>query len=266
MIDLRRASALAVLSTFTWTSVALAAVADHQQCYKIKDDAPKALYTADLVPTDPAFPTVTGCEVKVPASMLCIDVEKTNVTPIPPGAAAGLPAQKSLCYKVKCPKLDPAVTVAETDQFGAHNVIAKQTSLLCVPIPDTGGCLSAMDCDPIANGQPACAMGTCVLGFCDAGYFDCNASLVDGCEAATASDVNNCGTCNTVCSNLPNATEACTAGLCGIGTCDLGYDDCNNNPVDGCEVSVQTDPNNCGSCGLTCSLMTPNCMAGSCVP
>ena len=103
-----------------------------------------------------------------------------------------------------------------------------------------------MDPDCAANGL--CVGGQCV---CAAGYGDCNGNPNDGCEAYVVTDPNNCGGCNLQCS-LPNATEACNMGFCVVGSCDVGYANCNNLTVDGCEVGVQFDNNNCGVCGNVC--------------
>src|SRR2546427_3994400 len=78
---------------------------DPLQCFKIKDPATKVSYTATLTPSDNAFPVAPGCSVRTPAKLLCVDVQKSSVNPPPPGAGPGAPAQKYLCYKAKCPKL-----------------------------------------------------------------------------------------------------------------------------------------------------------------
>jgi len=108
---------------------------DHLQCFKIKDATPKKTYTADLTPGNPAFAPATGCVVAVPAKLLCVDVVKSNVLPLPPGSPAGEPAQTYLCYKTKCPKATPTATVS--DQFGTHAVQVKSMSLLCAPVAGT---------------------------------------------------------------------------------------------------------------------------------
>jgi hypothetical protein len=45
-----------------------------------------------------------------------------------------------------------------------------------------------------------------------------------------------------------------------------GFANCNNNPLDGCEINVSTDPSNCGGCGLICNLphATSGCANGNC--
>ena len=48
--------------------------------------------------------------------------------------------------------------------------------------------------------------------------------------------------------------------------CDDGYKDCDENWSNGCEVNLQTDPNNCGECGRKCPPENPICEEGECVP
>ncbi len=112
-----------------------------------------------------------------------------------------------------------------------------------------------------ANTVPSCVMGvpqTCTPNgpspeVCDALDNNCN-GLVD--EGVTGS----------ACPVRPNATATCNAG-CGF-YCDPGYADCNGQPVDGCEVFIDTDANNCGMCGHICSdgnqCTFDNCTSGTC--
>ena len=43
------------------------------------------------------------------------------------------------------------------------------------------------------------------------------------------------------------------------------FEDCNHNPVDGCETPLTTS-SNCGGCGIPCNLVggTSDCSSGSC--
>jgi hypothetical protein len=75
-------------------------------------------------------------------------------------------------------------------------------------------------------------------------------------------DVNNCGACGTVCSAV-NGAPICTGGVCDI-TCAAGFGNCDGNSANGCEISLQADVNNCGSCGNACGLAVP-CQNGVCV-
>ncbi|APR82751.1 internalin, putative [Minicystis rosea] len=73
-------------------------------------------------------------------------------------------------------------------------------------------------------------------------------------------DPQSCGTCGNVC-----GMSACINGSCAISSCPTGFSDCNGVVSDGCEYAnggFAGDPQNCGGCGLACSL--PNADA-SCV-
>jgi hypothetical protein len=124
--------ALSLLPILVLGAPARAQVPDHLACYKIKDTAAKTTYTAALNPGDPAFAMQTGCVVKVPPKLLCIDVRKSNVLPGPPGAPDGSQASKYLCYKVRCPAVSGTATL--DDQFGTHAVELKRANLLCAPV------------------------------------------------------------------------------------------------------------------------------------
>lgn len=125
----------------------------------------------------------------------------------------------------------------------------------CVADPD---CPSGFLCD-----RPS---GTCVPGCttthpCPTGKDCCSGACFD-----TQKDAKHCGTCGNACPTPTNASAGCTAGVCGIGTCNVGFDDCNSSATDGCETNILGDKNNCGGCGLACSLAnaTAACTAGSC--
>jgi hypothetical protein len=106
-------------------------------------------------------------------------------------------------------------------------------------------------CQPPANSTGTCASSQC--GFtCNAGFQDCNSNSADGCEQNLQSSVTSCGTCGNVCTT-PNATPACNAGNCAVGTCDGTWTNCNASAADGCEVDTQTSLSDCGTCGNACN-------------
>ena len=111
----------------------------------------------------------------------------------------------------------------------------------------------------VINGTPGCSNGACTVSSCNAGYANCDNIAANGCETYTAADVNNCGTCGNVC-YIPNGTPGCSSGGCTVASCNAGYNDCDRNVSDGCEVNINADPNNCGSCGAVCNLS--NAIAG----
>jgi hypothetical protein len=117
-----------------------------------------------------------------------------------------------------------------------------------------------------ANATMACVAGACAIGMCNAGFGDCDKLPGTGCEVNTNSDVNNCGGCNMKC-NLANATAACVNGKCAVAMCTNGFQDCDNNPLNGCETNVTNDKSNCGMCGMACPGVpnaTVACSAGKC--
>ncbi len=130
---------------------------------------------------------------------------------------------------------------------------------------DPGNCGTCASACSENNATPSCVAGTCTIDSCDTGFADCNASAGDGCEINLNADVNNCGTCTNVCT-APGGDAVCNSGTCGVNTCDPGFADCDGNAGNGCETNLQTDDDNCGLCGTTCTF--PNgsgsCTAGTC--
>ena len=121
------------------------AVTDHLACYKIKDSAAKAAYTANVS----GLAVQAGCTIKVPAVLTCAPASKTNVTPAPPGGGGVGRPNGFTCYKVKCPKTTfGPVTVS--DQFGSRSVTPSTTQLVCAP-----------DAGPTDGGFPATGQTTC---------------------------------------------------------------------------------------------------------
>ncbi|PKN44952.1 MAG: hypothetical protein CVU63_09645 [Deltaproteobacteria bacterium HGW-Deltaproteobacteria-20] len=115
-------------------------------------------------------------------------------------------------------------------------------------------------CPQLAWAQMGCANNECVLVSCNAGHSDCDGDVTNGCET-DPDTLDNCGACGATCA-IPNAQESCKEGVCTIESCDEDWDDCNNNPVDGCETDLR-DVANCGACGEVCE---PNasCATGTC--
>jgi hypothetical protein len=116
-----------------------------------------------------------------------------------------------------------------------------------------------------AGGSAACVAGACQLTMCAAGRGDCDGDRGNGCETDLAVTVASCGACGSACVTA-NATPACAMSACAVASCDAGFADCNRRAVDGCEVSVRTDPSNCGACGRACALTNavPACTAAVC--
>jgi len=131
---------------------------------------------------------------------------------------------------------------------------------LLTDLSHCGAC--SAPCANVANGTKSCSNGSCAIGSCDTGYADCDNNVGSGCEIDTNNNISHCGSCSNPCTPPSNASAACTNGTCGLGTCNSGYDDCNNNPGDGCEKAILSDPNNCGGCGIKCG--SGSCSGGVC--
>jgi len=136
----------------------------------------------------------------------------------------------------------------------------------CIPTTNDpnncGGCGIACPSGP--NAVATCANNACGMT-CNAGYVDCDGTMVNGCEVSINNDPSNCGGCGAVCSNNHMQTLSCSSGVCS-GICQPGFADCDGNKrANGCEVSLNTDPFNCGSCGRVCSnnhMQSLSCSSG----
>jgi hypothetical protein len=120
---------------------------------------------------------------------------------------------------------------------------------------DTG----PMDTGPVDTGP----VDTCMpmTEVCNMADDDCDSRVDEGIDLT--SDPSNCGSCGNVCS-YPNATDLCVGGFCTLGACDLGFENCDVEPSNGCEVDTTSDMLNCGMCGMACTGMRM-CVMSACV-
>lgn len=103
---------------------------------------------------------------------------------------------------------------------------------------------------PTATATPVCSPGQTLCG---------------GLCKNLNTDPDNCGNCGTVCPLGPNvATAICSGGACYMGSCSVGYQDCNAVSGDGCEVNTTSDNSNCGGCGNVC-MINYTCTGSSCL-
>ncbi len=94
-----------------------------------------------------------------------------------------------------------------------------------------------------------CVGGACA---CDSSHARCGGDGSDdlSCQTSIATTTN-CGGCGVSCvGKLPNAIPVCQSQACEVGSCIVGYGDCNGGA--GCETPLNVD-GNCGGCGKTCS-------------
>jgi hypothetical protein len=78
---------------------------------------------------------------------------------------------------------------------------------------------------------------------------DCNLVADEGFDLTM--DEMNCGRCGNAC-NFANGMGECRMGVCAVTGCDRGFDDCNMDAADGCEVDLENDEMNCNMCGNVC--------------
>jgi hypothetical protein len=96
---------------------------------------------------------------------------------------------------------------------------------------DSHFCGPFVGCSPLKNdgeicfwvGDSECQSGYCVGGVC----------------------------CSTRCNPPPHARPTCPGGTCGF-VCDAGWDDCDGDPANGCEINLSLDEDHCGTCGNRC--------------
>ena len=193
----------ALVTTWVVPAGAQVPISDHLKCFKVRDPAPKAAYTVDL--SGLGGPN-TGCVVKVPGKLLCVETAKVVTgEPVPPGGVTGNPAGRVLCYKVKCPKI-AGITIPWTDQFGARPITQLgPPKLLCAPeqalVTTTTSTTSTTgpSC-PTSTTNPPCLAGMCqACGSCGNG--ECHQSGGGfGCGAPTTTPV-----CidKTACASMP---------------------------------------------------------------
>jgi hypothetical protein len=114
----------------------------------------------------------------------------------------------------------------------------------------------------------SCSAYACGVSQCEANFSDCNHTLNDGCERDLLNDAANCNGCGNVCGPYAHAAAKCASGACALASCSSGYGDCDGDVANGCEVSLTTTANHCGSCSTVCTNAhgTTSCAAATCVP
>jgi hypothetical protein len=137
---------------------------------------------------------------------------------------------------------------------------------MCVdPMTDSQHCGGCGRRCALANATSSCARGACAVTACAAGYGDCDANPVNGCETTVTSSLLHCGACGNRCA-LANASPACTSGACAIAACFGTFRDCDRGAANGCEVDIASDAANCGACGTVCAIAngTSSCVGTAC--
>lgn len=107
---------------------------------------------------------------------------------------------------------------------------------LCAWFAAVIGCSAALELEDLEN------------GLCEDGFKACNDECV-----STDSPSFGCGGPSCTPCALEHAASNCDPrGACAIAGCLGDYWDCDGDPLNGCEVDLAHDPNNCGACGRVC--------------
>jgi hypothetical protein len=118
----------------------------------------------------------------------------------------------------------------------------------------------------LPNATSVCRDGRCAVGTCRDAWGDCDGDPTNGCETDLRG-VDHCGACDRACPVRPGATAACDpiARTC-FARCNVGFEDCNANPLDGCEAATADDVRHCGGCGRACrpARASAACREGRC--
>lgn len=185
---------------------------------------------ADCV-EDPAGPI---CNLETGECVSCLSVED-------PAADCGIGAW---CHPVgQC----EVGCTGDADCPGP-GTLCDAASHTCVGCLDDGDCPAGSVCEggqclPGCNEAQPCAAGdSCCFGQCK----------------DLQSDEDQCGACGTSCPDLPHAVAFCNGGVCEVGPCSAGFQDCNGALLDGCETNTLIE----GDCLCTPSAVEP-CYLGA---
>ncbi|HEY3547831.1 MAG TPA: hypothetical protein VGK17_17305, partial [Propionicimonas sp.] len=89
----------------------------------------------------------------------------------------------------------------------------------------------------VNHGVAACNNGQCAIGSCTSPWLNCDGAYATGCNINKETDPDNCGACNSPCKPIQNQSASCGSTGC-TRNCLPEFMDCDNNPVTGCETSL----------------------------
>lgn len=162
-----------------------------------------------------------------------------------PGAPAN-PAALTRTPSTPPPTAIATATTTATSQPTATATPQPTATTIATAPPTCGECQQPGNggCVPMTDNTP-CSAGRCCVGVC-----------VD-----QATDANNCGSCNNVCTpDFPTCINGACSAIHQIGGgCPTGQTACGDTCVD-----IASDGSNCGACGNVCP--SAYCVSGQCQP
>jgi len=111
---------------------------------------------------------------------------------------------QAICVAGKC-----AVAACNGTNKDCNGVAADGCEIDTDHDPNHCGSCDANPCI-VSNATPDCAAGRCVVRSCNAGFGDCDADSMNGCETDLLGNAAHCGKCTTSCP----AGKTCQAGQC----------------------------------------------------
>ena len=229
--------------------------------------------STDVPLDDGEYCTLEGCSNTTP-----VHITIANNTMLPPEQQEANDCKAKVCSggvttDVPDDQDRPSSTDCQdgTCNAGQAGMTPKAAGIACggaEVCDDNGGCIGCLGLAAACSESWQCCGGDCVNGNCGAGcaagQADCDGDSNNGCETPT-NTLTDCAACGAACA-LNNATATCSTGACLIASCNQGFDDCNNDPSDGCEQRLDT-LTSCGACGVSCSRpnATATCDSGTCV-
>lgn len=130
-----------------------------------------------------------------------------------------------------------------------------------------GGCGNV--CNPVNASTASCTAGACSYS-CKSGFADCDKSggNTNGCETPL-NTLTNCGACGAKCDTVRSTGASCAGTTCTYSGCNTGWANCDTSGTDanGCESAVDSNVDNCGSCGRACAstnVSSKSCSGGAC--
>jgi hypothetical protein len=145
--------------------------------------------------------------------------------------------------------------------LGCNSILQNEPGILAtdqdetLPANDGGGSTPppAQTEPPGGNGEPPPDGGQPPAADCSDGERLCDGECVSNDDPDYGCGDAACRPCSS-----RNGTAACAGGACTMSACDPGFDDCNNDPLDGCEADLSR-AGSCGACTVACTPLAPLC-------